>query len=81
MKDKIKHFDNQIYQIETKIKTYLKIIFISLLIIMSILLIFDNRKKQEQIHNLYIKLEEKDTEINHFILNETMRREELGWIK
>ena len=76
MKDKIKHFDNQIYQTETKIKTYLKIIFISLLIIMSILLIFDNCKKQEQIHNLYIKLEEKDTEINHFILNETMRREE-----
>lgn len=35
MKDKIKHFDNQIYQTETKIKTYLKIIFISLLIIMS----------------------------------------------
>lgn len=76
MKDKIKHFDNQIYQTETKIKTYLKIIFISLLIIMSILLIFDNCKKQEQIHNLYIKMEEKDTEINHFILNETMRREE-----
>lgn len=76
MKDKIKHFDNQIYQTETKIKTYLKIIFISLLIIMSILLIFDNYKKQEQIHNLHIKIEEKDTEINHFILNETMRREE-----
>lgn len=77
MKDKIKHFDNQIYQTETKIKTYLKIIFISLLIIMSILLIFDNYKKQEQIHNLHIKIEEKDTEINHYILNETIKKEEV----
>lgn len=76
MKDKIKYFDNQIYQTETKIKTYLKIIFIALLIIMSMLLIFDNCKKQEQIHNLYIKIEEKDTEINHFILNETTKDEE-----
>lgn len=77
MKDKIKHFDNQIYQTETKIKTYLKIIFISLLIIMSMLLIFDNCKKQEQIHNLHIKIEEKDTEINHYILNETIKKEEV----